>query len=572
MKNLEIANIFYSIAQILEIKSENLFRIRAYERAAEVIEDLDNIEEYASADKLTEIPGIGKDLESKIKEYLSAGKIKYYEDLKKEVPLGILELLKVPSIGPKTAKLFYDKLNIKDVDMLEKFALEGKLLGLEGVKEKTVENILRGIDILKRGNERIDIATAWDIADRFVRQLSALKEVKRVEVAGSLRRMKETVKDIDILVVSSKPQKVMDVFCGCAEVKEILAKGITKSSVLSRDNVQVDARVVKPDSFGAAFLYFTGSKNHNVRLRTLAVKRNLKINEYGIFPVTKKKTQKRLASKTEQEMYKFLKMQYIAPELREDAGEVEAALKNKLPRLVELKDIKGDLHVHSNYSDGKNTIQEIADAAVKKGYEYIAISDHSQSLKVAGGLSVADLRIKKKEIDSVNKRLKGFKVLFGTEVEINSAGDIDYDDEILEEFDFVIAAIHSGFKQSKEQLTRRIIKACRNKNVDIIAHPTGRLWRTRDSYELNFEEVFKAAKDTKTILEINSFPNRLDLGDSLIRQARQKGAKFIINTDSHAVAHLDFMRFGVAMARRGWLTKQDVLNTLSLKDILKARK
>ncbi|MDD5292461.1 MAG: DNA polymerase/3'-5' exonuclease PolX [Candidatus Omnitrophica bacterium] len=572
MKNLEIANIFSSIAQILEIKSDNLFRIRAYERAVEILQDLDNIEEYAAADKLTEIPGIGKDLESKIKEYLSTGRIGYYEDLKKEVPLGILELLKVPSVGPKTAKLFYDELNIKDVATLEKFALEGKLLGLEGVKEKTVENILRGIDIFKRGSERIDIATAWDIAARFVSELRALKEVKRVEVAGSLRRMKETVKDIDILVASNKPQKVMDVFCGCAEVKDVFAKGITKSSVLSKGGVQVDARVVKPDSFGAALLYFTGSKNHNVKIRTIAARRNLKVNEYGVFPVTRKKSQECLASKTEEDLYKILKMQYIAPELREDTGEVEAALKNKLPKLIELKDIKGDLHAHSNYSDGKNTIREIVDAARKKGYEYIAISDHSQSLKVARGLSIADLKIKKKEIDSVNKRLKGFRVLFGTEVEIDSAGNIDYDDEILKEFDFVIAAIHSGFKQSKEQLSRRIIKACRNKNVDIIAHPTGRLWGARDSYELNFEEVFKAAKDTNTILEINSFPNRLDLGDSLIRLARQNGARFIINTDSHAVAHLDFMKFGVAMARRGWLTKQDVVNTLSLKDILKARK
>jgi DNA polymerase (family 10) len=299
----------------------------------------------------------------------------------------------------------------------------------------------------------------------------------------------------------------------------------------------------------------------------MAVRKKLKINEYGVFS-----KEKCLASKTEQDIYKLLKMQYIAPELREDTGEIEAALKNKLPKLIQLKDIKGDLHVHSNYSDGKNTISEIANACIDKGYEYVAISDHSQSLKVAGGLSLADLRIKKKEIDAVNKKVKDFSVLFGTEVEIDSKGDIDYDDEILQEFDFVIAAIHSGFKQSKEQLTKRIIKACKNKNIDIIAHPTGRLWGVREPYELDFEEVFKVARDTNTTLEINAFPQRLDLGDSLIKIAKEKGVKFIINTDSHSVAHLDYMRFGVAMARRGWLAKQDVINTLPLKEILKRSK
>jgi len=344
MKHLEIANIFHSIAQLLEIKADNPFRIRAYEHASEAIEDIDNIQEYADSDKLTEIPGIGKDLALKIKEYLSTGKIGYYEDLKKEIPLGILELLRVPSIGPKTAKLFYDKLRIENIQMLEKFALEGKLLGLEGVKEKTVENILKGIALLKRGKERIDIASAWGIADRFVQELSALKEAKRVEVAGSLRRMKETVKDIDILIISDRSQKVMDTFYSCGAVKEILVKGPTKASVLSQEGIQVDARVVEPDSFGAALLYFTGSKSHNVKLRTLAVRKKLKINEYGVFS-----KDKRVASQTEQDIYKYLKMQYIAPELREDTGEIEAALNNKQTKLIDLKDIKGEMHVNSNY-------------------------------------------------------------------------------------------------------------------------------------------------------------------------------------------------------------------------------
>ncbi|MDD5005821.1 MAG: DNA polymerase/3'-5' exonuclease PolX [Candidatus Omnitrophica bacterium] len=569
MKNLEISRIFHSIAQILEIKGENIFRIRAYERAALALEGIDNIEDYANEDKLTDIPGIGQDLAAKIKEYLSSGKISYFEDLKEEIPEGILELLKVPSIGPKTAKLLYEKLKIKNISMLEKFAKEGKLLGLEGVKEKTVENILKGIAIVKRGSERLDIASACEIADRFIKELNSLKEVKRIEVAGSLRRMKETVKDIDILAISGKPQKVMDAFCGCGEVKEITAKGITKSSVLSKDGTQVDLRVVKADSFGAALMYFTGSKSHNIKLRTLAVRKGWKINEYGVFSV---KTKKCLASKTEEEIYDLLGMRYIEPELREDTGEIEAALKNKLPKLIQLNDIKGDLHVHSNYSDGKNTIAEIAQACKSKGYEYVAVSDHSEALKVAGGLSLSDLKRKKNEIDKLNKKMKNFVIFYGSEIEIDSSGNLDYNNAILQEFDFVIAAIHSGFKQSKEQLTRRIVKACRNPNVDIIAHPTGRLWGTRDSYELDFEEVFKAAKDTNTALEINGFPNRLDLADTLIRAAKEKGVKFAIDTDSHMTEHLDYMKFGVAMARRGWLQKEDVVNTLSLKQILKFKK
>lgn len=567
MKNLEIARIFHSIAQILEIKGENIFRIRAYERAAQIIDGIDNIEEYARRDSLTTISGIGVDLASKIKEYIETGKVKHYEELKKDIPVGILELLDIPSLGPKTVKLFYKEFNIKDIATLEKYAKEGRLLGLEGIKEKTVENILKGIALIKKGKERINIATAWEIANRFVGELKVLKEIKQIAVAGSLRRMKETVKDIDILVISVKAKKVMDAFCSCRDVGEVIAKGITKSSVLSKDGIQVDMRVVEPVSFGAALMYFTGSKNHNIRLRTLAVKRNLKINEYGVF-----RGKKCLASKTEKEIYDLLRMQYIEPELREDNGEIEAAQKNKLPKLIELKDIKGDFHVHTIYSDGSNSIEEIANTCKEMGYEYVALTDHSRSLRVAHGLSVTDLKRKKKEIEKINKKIKNFVILYGTEVEIDSQGNIDYNNDVLGEFDFVVAAIHSGFKQSKEQLTRRIVKACQNLHVDAIAHLTGRLWGTRDSYDLNFDEVFKVAKDTNTFLEINAFPNRLDLGDTHIRIAKEKGIKFVIATDAHALEHLDYMKFGVAMACRGWLQKQDVINTLSLKQILRIKK
>ena len=572
MKNLEIAKIFRSIAQILEIKGENPFRIRAYDRASQVISEIDNVEDYANKDTLTEISGIGVDLASKIKEYLKTGKIRFYQELKKEIPEGVLEMLSIPSLGPKTAKLIYEKLKIKEISTLEKFAKRGKLLELEGIKEKTVENILKGIDLVKKGRERIDIASAWDIADKFLESLSKIKEIQKISAAGSLRRMKETVKDIDILVSSVKPDKIMDVFCSCSDVKEVIAKGPTKSSIISKEGVQVDVRVVEPNSFGAALMYFTGSKNYNIKLRTLAVKRDLKVNEYGVFSAKGKKIKNNLASKTEKEIFDLFKMRYIEPELREDNGEIEAALKNKLPALIELGDIKGDLHVHTNYSGGSNTIEEMAVACQKKGYEYVALTDHSKSLRIANGLTENDLRRKKKEIDKINKKMKNFTILYATEVEIDSSGNIDYNMDILEEFDIVVGAIHSGFKQSKEQITKRLVRACQNPRVDIIAHPTGRLWGTRDSYDIDIDEVFGVAKETGTALEINSFPDRLDLGDALIRIAKHKGIRFAIATDSHSTEHLNYIKFGVAMARRGWLGKNNVLNTLSLERLLKTLK
>jgi len=567
MKNVEIAEIFYSISKMLELKGENIFRIRAYDKAAQIVSETSDIEDYAKLDKLTDIPGIGKDLAEKIKEYLSTGKIEYFEELQKDIPKGILELLKVPSIGPKTAKLFFDKLKIKDIDTLEEYAKCGKLLELEGIKKKTVENILHGINLVRKGKERIDIASGWDIADAFVFELKKVKDVDKIAVAGSLRRMKETIKDVDILLTSKNPEKVLDVFCKLKYVKEIIAQGPTKSSVLSYNGIQVDVRVVEPNAFGAALQYFTGSKNHNVKLRTLAVRKGYKINEYGVY-----KGKKCVPSKAEEDIYKVFRMPYIEPELREDTGEIEAALKNELPEVITLKDIKGDFHAHSIFSDGHNTIEEMADECIKLGYEYVLLTDHSESLKVANGLSVAELSRKKKEIERLNSKFKDFRILYGTEAEIDSKGEIDYNDRVLEEFDFVVGAVHSGLKQSKEQLTKRIVNACKNPHVDIIAHPTGRHWGIRDSYELDFDEVFKVARETNTFFEINSFPIRLDLGDSLVRLAKSKGVRFTIGSDSHKVEHLRFLKYGVGIARRGWLEKEDVLNTFSLKEVMKRKK
>ncbi len=365
------------------------------------------------------------------------------------------------------------------------------------------------------------------------------------------------------------PEKVMEVFTGLPQVKEVLASGQTKSSVRTRNDIQVDCRVVEKRSFGAALLYFTGSKNFNVRIRKLAQKKNWKINEYGVFA---DKDGKFLAGKSEEEIFRLFKMQYVEPELREDSGEFELARESKLPELIKLEDIKGDLHCHSDYSDGLNSIEEMAQAAQKKGYGYIAITDHSQSLKIAGGLSLADLARKKKEIDRLNSRLKDFRILYGTEVDIDSEGDIDYPDAVLKEFDIVVGAIHIGFKQSSLQMTRRLVKACQSKLVNFISHPTGRLWGTRDSYGLDLEEVIKACRDSNTALEINSFPDRLDLNDQNSRFAKQLGARLAINTDSHAIQHLENMELGICVARRGWLEAKDVINTLSLEKLLKAIK
>ena len=569
MKNNIIAGIFRSIAELLEIKGDNPFRIRAYLRAADNIEGLkEDIQMLAQGDRLSEIPGIGEDLAAKIKEIIATGACQHYEKLKKDVPEGVVRMLEIPSVGPKTAKLFYDRLKISSVEKLYEAARKGRLLGLPGIKEKTVENILKGIELLKKGKERMDLLTATKVADEIVEFLNKDRSVQKITVAGSLRRMKETVRDIDILVVSNNPRKASRDFVGLTQVKQVLAQGETKSSILTKDDAQVDLRVLEASSFGAALLYFTGSKNHNIKLRHLAIKRDLKINEYGIFD----KKGRCLASKTEKDMYDVLKMDYIEPQMREDTGEVEAALAHRLPRLLTLKDIRGDFHAHTNYSDGNNSIEEMAKTAVALGYDYLCLTDHSQSLKVARGLDSAHLLKKKKELDKVNKKFKNFKILFGSEVEIDSNGGLDYKDSILAEFDIVVAAIHSGFKQSQKQLTQRIVRVCQNKYVHIIAHPTGRLWPTRGPYEIDFKEIFKVARQTNTALEINAHPNRWDLSDTHARWAKDNHVRLAISTDAHDITHLSYMRFGIGLAKRAWLQKKDVLNTLTLKELLFAIK
>jgi len=571
MDNLEIAKVFSGIADILEIKNENTFKIRAYRKASEVLETLtQNIEQLYKEEQLETIPGVGKGIAEKIKELIETGKLKYYEDLKKEIPQSLLEMMNVPDMGPKTAALLYEKLKIDSIEKLKDAALKHKISKLPRMGEKSEENILRGIELFKKASQRIPLQEAMVLAEAIIAHLKKLKEVKKISIAGSLRRMRETIGDIDILIASANPQKVMDKFVSLEFAKETLAKGDTKSSILTADNRQVDLRIVAEESFGAALHYFTGSKEHNIKIRELGIKKGLKINEYGIFQKGKK--EKRIGGEEEKDVFDALGLPFIPIELREDRGEIEAGLKNKLPKLIEISDIKGDLHMHSNWSDGGNSIQEMAEAAKARGYEYIGICDHSKSLAVAHGVKEKDFLKRVQEIREADKKIKDIKILAGSEVDIDSNGNLDYPEKLLKELDIVIASIHSGFNQPREKITKRIIKAMESGLVDIIAHPTGRLLGEREPYELDLEEIFKIAKKTGTMVEINAYPRRMDLNDINARTAKQEGIKLIINTDSHSINHIDWIKFGVAVARRAWLEAKDVANTKPLEKFLKGLK
>ncbi len=570
MRNSEIALIFNQIADILEIKGENPFRVRAYQKVVRVLESLaEEVEEIYQTRELKNIPGVGEGIARKIEELLTTGKLQYYEELKESVPSGLVELLSISEVGPRTASLLHKELGIKSVKDLEKAVRKHRIKDLPGMGEKTEENILRGIELLKRRKGRMLLGKAYPLAQSIIDSLKKLSEVDRISSAGSLRRMKETIGDIDILVTSKKPAKVMEVFLSLPQIAEVLASGETKSSVIMEGGLQVDVRVVKPDSFGAALQYFTGSKPHNIKLRELANKRGLKINEYGVFKI---KSGKKVAGRKEEDVYATLNLPYIPPELREERGEIEAGQEGSLPKLISLKSIKGDLHVHSKWSDGSDAIMELAEAARKLKYQYIAICDHSKSLGVAGGLSERDLERQIAEIRKVNEKLHPFRVLAGSEVDIRSDGRLDFEDDILKELDIVIAAIHTGFKQDRETITNRIIKAMKNKFVHVLAHPTGRVLHEREPYQVDMEAIIKEAKRTGTFLELNAFPARLDLNDVHCRRAREEGVMVTLGTDAHHKMQLDSMYYGVATARRGWLEDKDILNTLSLKELLKILK
>jgi DNA polymerase (family 10) len=565
MKNKELADLFDKMADILEFKSENPFKISAYRKASRILGDLtQDIEEISGRGELKNIPGIGEGMAQKIEEYLKTGKVSKFEEVRKEVPDELIAIMGIPGMGPKTLALIHKERGVGNLSQLEKAVEDGSLIGLPGMGEKKVENIKRGIQLLKQSKGRMNLGMAFPAAKRIVETLRERTGSKKIELAGSLRRMKENIGDIDILATGKDLKKVVHAFTHLPEVKELLASGETKASVIVEGGLQVDLRVVEEGSYGAALQYFTGSKAHNIHLRGIAKAKGIKINEYGVF-----KGEKKIGGKEEKDVYKALGMVWIEPELREDRGEIEAAQNHNLPKLVEESELKGDLHVHSNWSDGSSSIEEVARAAQKKAYQYVAICDHSKSLKITHGLDESRLLKQMEEIDRLNEKMKGFQILKGTEVDILSDGKLDLSDKVLERLDIVIAAIHSGFKQDREKMTRRIIRAIENPPVNIIAHPSGRLLGARDPYEVDIDEVMEAAKKYGKALEINAYFERLDLDDIHCRKAKEMSIRVAIGTDTHHLDQMWMMSLGVAVARRGWLETQDVLNTLPLKEILK---
>ncbi len=565
MKNQFVADTLYMIANLLDLKGDIFFKTRAYRIAAQTIEAFDDdIEKLVRQGNLESIPGVGEALAKKITELVQTGKLEYLERLKKEVPTGLIDLLGIPGLGPRKVAALYKNLGITNTQDLREAAEKGKLRTLEGFGEITERNILRGIQLREKTSGRVLLNVAYEDGTNYLTYLKRCTHITKINIAGSLRRMKETIGDVDILVSSKNPVIVMEYFVHYPEVARVLAKGTTKSSVLLNDNLQVDLRVVEEKSYGAALQYFTGSKEHNVTLRGFAIRKGNKLNEYGLFD---KNTEKYIAGKTEEEIYKKIGFPYIEPELRENRGEFEAAKKKKLPNLVKYNEINGDFHVHSIWSDGSDTIETIADTAQQHHYSFIGISDHSQSLKIAHGLSEERIQKKLEEIKKVNKKFPDIRILCGTECDIRTDGTLDYSNKILKQFDFVYIGIHTAFKMDKETMTKRIIKGMGNEHVDFVAHPTGRLIGKREAYEVDIEQIIDTAKETDTRLEINSFPDRLDLDDTHVKLAKDHGVQFVLGTDAHSINHFDFMRFGIATARRGWLEKKEILNTYPLKDI-----
>jgi DNA polymerase (family 10) len=563
MRNLEISFIFNQIADLLEIQGANPFRVRAYRRAALNIEGLaDNIETLSLQGTLRNIPGIGEDLASKIDEYLQTGKIAFHEELKKDVPLGLAKLVEIPSVGPKTAKEIYDRFRIETIEDLEALCKTDKLLCVPGFKQKTLDNILRGIELYRRRRGNYLLGRAVPVAKQLCKYLEQYAD--RVAYAGSLRRMKEIVHDVDILAASRDPAGTIQAFLAMPFVEAVLAQGGTKASVRVQDDLQVDLRVVEQKNWGAAMHYFTGSKAHNIRMRERAIKQGFKLNEYGLFDAN----ESYVCGAEEEEIFQKLGLPFIPPVLREDWGEMEAAVQGKLPNLIQLEDICGDLHMHTTWSDGKYSTEEMVQAAQQRGYKYVALTDHSKSLGVAGGLSDDDLIKHTEECRALDAKYSGIRVLAGTEVDIRQDGSLDYPDELLAKLDFVVASLHSGFKQDRAILTARVVRAMQNPYVRVIGHPTGRLLGDRDPYDLDLDEVMKEAARTRTCLEVNANFHRLDLNDFHCRKAREMGVHVIISTDSHTYDDMLNLPYGVATAQRGWIEKDSVLNARPVEEML----
>ncbi|MFW9788840.1 MAG: DNA polymerase/3'-5' exonuclease PolX [Candidatus Thorarchaeota archaeon] len=565
-RNAEVARVLKEIGLLLEIEGKDKFKPRAYYRGMRSISSLgEDVEAVAKRDALTDIQGIGKSLSGVIKSYLETGEVEILTELRTRVPVKALELDAIPGVGPATIKIVYEKLGVTDLDSLEKAANEGKLSELPGLGEKTQTQIIEGIQVVRSGLGRTLLADALAVAERIEQELSGLKTVKQLIIAGSSRRKRETIGDLDFIVDANNPETVMDAFVNSEGVTAIIAHGPTKSSIRLDTGLQVDLRVLPSESFGAGLQYFTGNVDHNVRLRSIAQKKGLRLNEYGLF-----KNKKKVAGETEEGIYEALGLQWVPPELREDSGEIEAAQDGKLPDLIMLKNIRGDLHSHTDQSDGKNTIEEMLDAAQSRGYEYYCVSDHTQSLTIANGMDEGRLLKRIEEIDELNAsgRWK-MKILKGAEVDILADGGLDIEDEVLSQLDIVTASIHSRMKDTKEIMTERVGHALENKYIHILGHPTGRLIGKRSEFEIDLEQVFEYAQRNNVVMELNAHPQRLDLNPGNLRAAIKTGLKIAINTDAHSIPELDNMQFGIYQARRGWLTAADVINTYPLKKLMK---
>lgn len=568
MLNQKIAKIFNEMAEFYTMKDDR-FRPRAYERAARIIESMEeDVEDIYKKDGvlgLTKIPGIGIGLAQHIEEYVKTGKIKVFEKLKREAPIDLESFSAVEGVGPKMLMALYKNLKIKNIRDLEKAARAGKVRTLPRFGEKTEKNILRSIRLSQEHRGRFLLGFVSPIVREIEESLQAVSGVKKIATCGSIRRRKETIGDIDILAMAQNSRDVIEHFVSMPNVEKVIAKGETKSSVRLDIGIDADLRVVPEKSFGAAMQYFTGSKDHNVELRKIAIKKGWKLNEYGIFD----KNNKQIAGRTEEEVYKKLGLDWMPPEMRENRGEIELALAHKLPKIVEYDEVLSDLQMHTEYSDGANTIEEMAREAERLGRKYIAITDHIGHLKIAGAMDVKTIEKQWREIEKVDRQMKNIKILKGCEVDINPDGTIALEDKYLAKFDIVLGSIHSNFKMPKAEMTRRLMRAIENPHIDIISHPTARVIHQRAGYELDLEEIFRAAARTKTILEANCYPDRLDLNDLNIKRAIEHGVKISFGTDSHSRTQLGNLDLGIAQARRGWATKKDIVNCLSAEELMK---
>jgi DNA polymerase (family X) len=565
-KNLEIARIFAEIADLIEIQQESTFRVNAYRKGARALESLaEDVSAIAARSELRKIGGIGASLAEKIEEYLRTGNIAYYDELRQAIPPGLSELITIPEVGPKTALLIYKQLGVADVEALEQAARAGKIRALPRMGAKIEQNILQGIERRRQQTSRQPIGVVLPQAQAVVDAVAGVPNVQVLSVAGSIRRWRDTIADIDIVVATTAAEAVMETFVRLPQVARVLSRGATLSNVLlGTPGVQCDVRAVDPQAYGAALQYFTGSKDHNVRLREMAIRRGLRLNEYGIFRV---EDERRLGGKSEEEVYGALELQWVPPEIREGREEIELAQRGALPTLIALADIRGDLHLHTTWSDGDDTVETMARAAKARGYEYIAVTDHSRSLKFAGGVSVEDLRDHARTVHEVSDRV-GMHVLLGSEVDILADGSLDYPDDVLQTLDIVIGSVHSRFRMTPEEMTRRIIRGVENPHLDVLGHPTGRLVGQRPPFDFDLEAVVEAAVRNGTVLEINAYPERLDLKDSHVRLARDRGALFEIGTDSHRKDHLRTMEYGIGTARRGWVEPAAVINSWPLPRLL----